>query len=144
MAEIRAATALDNTVSNEQREWRYTVVSTYRFNEGSLRGFSVGGAGRWESKAATGYVFMVEPESGVPIPDVNRPFFDNGLFSGDAWISYERKIWDDKLDWRVQINARNLFGDDDDIPVVTNPDGQVSVIRIPNPRTIYLSNTFKF
>ena len=40
--------------------------------------------------------------------------------------------------------SANAFGDDDDIPVKTNPDGQVSVIRIPNPQTIYLSNTFRF
>ena len=85
----------------------------------------------------------MEPESGVPVPDVSRPFFDDGLFSGDLWVGYERQLTE-KIDWRVQLNIRNAFGDDDDIPVVTNPDGQVSVIRIPNPRTIYLSNTFKF
>lgn len=143
VAAVRGATALDNTVSNEQREWRYTFVSTYRFMEGGLRGFSVGGAARWESKAATGYVFQVEPETGVPIPDVNRPFFDDGLFSGDLWIGYEKQLTD-KINWQVQLNVRNAIGDNDDIPVKTNPDGQVAVIRIPNPRTIYLSNTFKF
>ena len=143
VAEVRGAAALDNTVSNEQREWRYTFVSTYRFMEGALRGFSVGGAARWESEAATGYVFVVEPETGVPIPDVNRPFFDNGLFSGDLWLAYEKQLTD-KINWRVQLNVRNAFGDDNDIPVKTNPDGQVSVIRIPNPQTIYLSNTFRF
>ncbi|MDA0350174.1 MAG: TonB-dependent receptor plug domain-containing protein [Verrucomicrobia bacterium] len=143
VAEVRGAKALDGTKSNEQREWRYTVVSTYRFMEGKLRGFSVGGAARWESKAATGYVFELEPESGVPIPVVNKPFFDDGLFNGDLWVGYEKKLTD-KIDWRVQLNVRNAFGDNDDIPVKTNPDGQVAVIRIPNPRTIYLSNTFKF
>ncbi len=143
VAEVRGAAALDNTVSNEQREWRYTIVSTYRFMEGAFRGFSVGGAARWEDEAATGYVFMVEPETGVPIPDVNRPFFDDGLFSGDLWLAYEKQLTD-KIDWTIQLNVRNAFGDDDDIPVKTNPDGQVSVIRIPNPRTVYLSNTFEF
>ena len=57
---LRAATALDNTVSNEQREWRYTAVTTYRFMEGRFRGFSIGGAGRWETSAATGYVFGLD------------------------------------------------------------------------------------
>jgi outer membrane receptor protein involved in Fe transport len=144
VAPIRAAAALDNTVANEQREWRFSAVSTYRFMEGGLKGFSVGGAARWEDEAATGYVFIVDQESGVPIPDVNRPYYDDGLFSGDLWVSYERKLWDDKVDWKVQLNVRNAFGDNGDIPVKTNPDGQVAVIRIPNPRTIYLSNTFRF
>jgi outer membrane receptor protein involved in Fe transport len=143
VAEVRGAKALDNTVSNEQREWRYNLISTYRFMEGGLKGFSVGGAARWESKAATGYVYELEPETGVPIPVVDKPFYDDGLFSGDIWVGYERKLTD-KIDWRVQLNIRNAFGDNDDIPVKTNPDGQVAVIRIPNPRTIYLSNTFKF
>ncbi|MCZ6673279.1 MAG: TonB-dependent receptor plug domain-containing protein [Verrucomicrobia bacterium] len=144
LAPIRGAKALDNTVSNEQREWRITGVTNYQFEEGRLAGFGIGGAIRWEDEAATGYVFFVEPESGVPIPDVTRPYFDDGLFSGDAWISYGKKIMDNKIDWRIQLNVRNLVGESGDIPVKTNPDGQVAVIRIPNPRTIYLSNSFKF
>ena len=143
VAEVRGAAALDNTVSNEQREWRYTFVNTYSFMDGPLRNFSVGGAARWESKAATGYVFEVEPESGVPVPNVNQAFFDDGLFSGDLWVSYEKELTNN-IDWKIQLNIRNAFGDDNDVPVVTNPDGQVSVIRIPNPRTAYLSNTFNF
>jgi hypothetical protein len=53
-------------------------------------------------------------------------------------------IWDDKIDWKIQLNVRNLVGESGDIPVKTNPDGQIAVIRIPNPRTISLSNTFSF
>ncbi len=144
VAPIRAATALDNTVANEQREWRFSAVSTYRFMEGRLKGFSVGGAARWEDEAATGYVFQLEPDTGVPIPDITQPFYDDGLFSGDLWVGYEKKLMDGKIDWKVQLNIRNAFGDNDDIPVKTNPDGQVAVIRIPNPRTISISNSFRF
>lgn len=144
LAPVRGAKALDNTVTNEQRKWRFNLITNYEFLEGAFRGFGIGGATRWEDEAATGYVFVLDPESGVPIPDVNRPFLDDGLFSGDLWLSYGRKLFDDKVDWKIQLNVRNAFGDDDDIPVKTNPDGQVAVIRIPNPRTIYLSNSFKF
>jgi len=144
LSPIRGAKALDNTASNEQREWRVTAVTNYEFSEGRLDGFGIGGAVRWEDEAATGYVFQLEPESGVPVPVVSRPYFDDGLFSGDAWISYRTKLMDDKIDWTIRLNVRNLVGETGDIPVKTNPDGQVAVIRIPNPRTIYLSNTFKF
>ncbi|QXD25602.1 TonB-dependent receptor plug domain-containing protein [Opitutia bacterium ISCC 51] len=144
LAPIRGAKALDNTASNEQREWRITGVTNYEFTEGRLDGFGIGGAFRWEDEAATGYVFQLEPESGVPVPDVTRPYFDDGLFSGDLWFTYGQRIWDDKIDWSIRLNIRNLVGESDDIPVKTNPDGQVAVIRIPNPRTVYLSNTFKF
>ena len=141
---IVQARALDGTVSNEQREWRFTGESTYQFREGALEGWGVGGAIRWEDEAATGYVFSVDPETGAPLPDVNRPYYDDGLFSGDLWFTYNTMIWDDKVDWRLQLNIRNLVGESGNIPVRTNPDGQVAVIRIPNPRTVYLSSTFKF
>ena len=140
---IIVAQALDGTVSNEQREWRFTGVSTYDFQEGAFKGFGVGGAVRWEDEAATGYLQIVDPEIGV-IPDVNNPYFDDGVFSGDAWISYGRSIMDEKVDWNIRLNVRNLVGESGNIPVKTNPDGQVAVVRVPNPRTIYLSNTFRF
>ena len=144
LAPVRAAKALENTVAKEQREWRFSLVSTYRFREGLLKGVSVGGAARWEDEAATGYVYYVEPQTNVPIPDVSRPYYDNGLFSGDLWLSYERKVWNDKANWKDQLNIRNAFGDREDIPVKINPDGQVAVVRMPNPRVFSLTNTFRF
>jgi len=139
---IRTAKAMDNTVSNEQRKWRITGISNYSFTEGALAGASIGGAVRWEDEAATGYVYSVVDDIAGPV--VTRPFFDDGLFSGDMWVSYSKMIWDDKIDWKIQLNVRNLVGESGDIPVKTNPDGQIAVIRIPNPRTISLSNTFSF
>lgn len=141
IADIRGARAKDGALSNEQREWRVTGVTKYSFNEGRLAGFGLGGAIRWEDEAATGYVTRIV--DGVPVPDITKPFFDDGLFSGDVFLTYERRIFGD-INWKVQLNVRNAFGDDDDIPVKTNPDGQIAVIRIPNPTTVYLSNTFRF
>ncbi len=141
---ILEARALDGTVSNEQREWRYNLVSNYEFDEGAFRGFSIGGAARWETEAATGYVFEFDEAAGVPVPNVDQPFFDDGLFSGDMWLSYKRRILENKVDWKIQLNVRNLIGESDDIPVKTNPDGRVAVVRIPNPRVFSLTNTFRF
>ncbi len=141
---IAAQRAKDGQPSDEQREWRFTGVTSYQFQEGALKGFGIGGAVRWEDEAATGFVQIIDSETGAVIPDVSRPFYDDGLFSGDAWITYQRPILDGKVDWRVQLNVRNLVGESGNIPVRTNPDGTVAVIRIPNPRTVYLSNTFKF
>lgn len=143
VAPVRAAKALDGTVSNEQREWRIVGVTNYQFASGRLKGAGVGGAVRWEDRAATGYVYTLEPESGVPIPVVDRPFFDDGLFSGDLWVSYEKQLFN-RVGWKVQLNVRNLVGKSGDIPVKTNPDGQVAVVRIPNPTTIFLTNSFSF
>lgn len=138
------ARASDGTVSAEQREWRYTFVNTYEFDEGVFDGFSIGGAARWETEAATGYVYEYDTDAQAPIPDLSRPFLDDGLFSGDMWLAYNRKILEDQIDWTLQLNVRNLIGENDDIIVRTNPDGRAAVIRTPNPRTITLSSRFSF
>lgn len=121
---------------------RQTGVTSYGFTEGLLSGASIGGAIRWEDEAATGYLYSVVDD--IAGPDGTRPYFDDGLFSGDLWVSYAMKIRDEKVDWKVQLNIRNLIGESDDIPVKTNPDGQIAAIRIQNTKTISLSNTFKF
>jgi outer membrane receptor protein involved in Fe transport len=139
---IRTAKALDGTVSNEQRTWRFTGVTSYGFTEGFLSGSTIGGALRWEDEAATGYLYRVVDD--IAGPDVTRPYFDDGLFSGDLWMSYATKVWNDRVNWKIQLNIRNLIGENDDIPVKTNPDGQIAAIRIPNPMTISLTNTFSF
>lgn len=144
LGNIIAARALDGTKSNEQRTWRFTGVSSYDFQEGALKGFGVGGAVRWEDEAATGYVTFLDTETGAVIPDTSKPHLDDGVFSGDLWVSYGKPIMDGKVDWAVRFNVRNLVGEDGNIPVKTNPDGQIAVIRIPNPRTFILSSTFKF
>lgn len=141
-----AQTSLDGTKSQEQREWRFAGITNYEFLEGRFKGVELGGAVRWEDEAATGYVTTFDPnaEVAIPIADTSRPHLDDGLFSGDLWAAYSRKIRNDTMDWRIQLNIRNAFGDNDDIPVRTNPDGQVAVVRIPNPRTISITNSIKF
>ena len=64
--DIIVAQAKDGTVSNEQREWRFTGVTTYDFREGALKGFGIGGAVRWEDEAATGYLQIVQGERRCP------------------------------------------------------------------------------
>jgi len=143
LAPVRAATALDGTVSNEQREWRLTGVSSHEFHEGWLRGLGAGGAVRWESAVATGYRFAYDPRFGVPTPLVDQPLLSGSVLHGDLFCSY-RARWSGRVRWKIQLNVRNAFGDDGDVPVKTNPDGQVAVIRIPNPRTFTLTNTVSF
>ena len=77
---------------------------------------SIGGAVRWEDEAATGYLQLVNPEGGV-IPDVNNPYLDDGIFSADAWVSYGRPIMNEKVDWNIRLNVRNLVGEGGNIPV---------------------------
>jgi len=135
--------ARDGTTSLEQRKWRANFVTNYRFTEGFfLKGFSIGGAIRWQDEVGIGFGQTFSPEAGI-VPDLNNPFFAPSSWNGDAWTSYQRKLTE-KINWRIQLNVRNLIGNDDAIPVRANPDGSIAVIRIPNERVWFITNTFEF
>lgn len=137
-----AARAKDGTVSQEQREWRVNLINNYSFRDGRLKGFSVGGAIRYQSAVATGYQVEID-EFGNQVPLINKPFWGPSEFNGDAWVSYSKKI-NEKIDWKIQLNVRNLIGSQDLIPVFTNPDGQDAVFRVPGERSWFVTNTFSF
>ena len=62
----------------------------------------------------------------------------------DLWVGYQFRIFDDKVNWRIQLNIRNIFGQDALIPVTVQPDGSPAAYRIAEPRTLTLTNTFEF
>lgn len=141
-----AARAKDGTASLEQRKHRINLVSTYTFDDATpFKGFTVGGAVRWQSRVATGYENTVAP-GGIVTPILDRPFLGPEELNGDAWLAYERsiRVAGRRINWKIQLNVRNLIGDDDYIPVVTNPDGTVAVVRNPPTQEIFLTNTFRF
>ena len=141
---LRAEKALDGTVSPEQREWRTNVTARYDFNEGRLAGLSVGGSLRYQSAIAAGYPTILD-EFGDTVPDVANPRLGPEELNGDMFLRYRTKLGE-KIRWTIQLNARNLYRQNgsDDIPVTINPDGAVAVIRIPNERQFFLTNTFSF
>ena len=65
-------------------------------------------------------------------------------FNYDAWISYQRKILSGRVEWRTQLNVRNIFTHNDLIPVGRNPDGSVAVWSIAEGRKFTLATKFSF
>jgi hypothetical protein len=128
----------------EQRKWRMNFVTRYQFTEGRLRGFSVGGAVRWEDRYALGYPVIDDPR-GIILPDVDNPFFSDTELSYDLSLGYRRRILRDK-DWTAQINVRNLQNwNSDNVTVVRRqPDGSVARVRFDPPLQVLLTNTFRF
>ncbi|MFL3658704.1 MAG: hypothetical protein ACJ07L_11725 [Opitutales bacterium] len=139
-----AAKAKEGTISQEQREWRINFTTNYEFRKDTfLRGFGVGGAIRYQSRIAAGYP-MILNEGLNQVPVVDSPFFGPAQTNGDLWANYNRPIMDGKYHWKIQLNARNAFGDNSAIPVLYNPDGALTIIRMPNPREVFLTNTISF
>ncbi|MDQ8198741.1 TonB-dependent receptor plug domain-containing protein [Pelagicoccus enzymogenes] len=129
---------------NELRKWRFNFVTNYQFaDDGPMKGFNVGGAVRWQDKSAIGYYPEFNEDANIWVTDVDRPIYGPSEENYDAWVGYQRKL-NDKVDYRVQLNVRNLFADDDMIPILANPDGSIAQVRIPAKTTWTLSNTFSF
>ncbi|MEO6245756.1 MAG: hypothetical protein ABIQ12_09990, partial [Opitutaceae bacterium] len=167
---LAATVARDGAVSQEQRKWRANFVATQdlRGLENSFfNKLSVGTAVRWQAKIAIGNPFLTgerlkqkivatntsfkstseikdtDPVMQSQFPDIANPFYGPEELTGDFWLGYRRKIFRG-IDWRVQLNVRNAWGNGQDMPVKANPDGMIAVVRIPNETRWLLSNTFSF
>jgi outer membrane receptor for ferrienterochelin and colicin len=57
---------------------------------------------------------------------------------------YEHKLTS-KINWKIQLNVRNLFAKDEVIPISVQPDGETwAMCRIAPSREWFLTNTFSF
>ena len=137
------ALAADGSPVQELRRWRFNIVTNYDFRSGPFKGFSVGGAVRWQDQVATG--FPVKKNAiGVWVYDVTRPYYGSDEINYDAWLRYSRKILKDRIKWSVQLNVRDLFGPGELIAVTSQPNGQTASARIPQPDKWTLTNSFEF
>ncbi len=135
----------EGQLNPEIREWRYNLITNYKFgDEGWLGGFGVGGALRWQDDIAIGYDARFNSETNLWEPIIDNPYRGSEQFNGDMWITYDRPIFNDSVDWKIQLNVRNLIGDSDPIQVDADVDGTIYSLRNPPPREVFLTNTFSF
>jgi outer membrane receptor protein involved in Fe transport len=147
-APLGALTAREGQKTLELTEWRFNLVTTYDFTQGVLDGVSIGGGIRYQSGNAIGYPNAC-PATGdcnyaTVIPDLKNAFFGPSRLNGDVWVGYHQPLFDGKVNWRIQLNVRNAFGDSGYIPVVINPDGLLAAVRNGQPTEVFISNTFSF
>jgi outer membrane receptor protein involved in Fe transport len=132
----------EGTFSSELRRWHYNLVSNYSFTEGKLKGFNVGAGYRWMDKVAIGYPVIKESASKITF-DLDNPYYGPKQDAIDLWVGYERKLTS-KIDWRIQLNIRNLGDGNKLIPLSTQYDGTVAAWGIAPSQSWTLTNTFRF
>ncbi len=142
------AIATEGSASAEQRKWRANLVTHYRFGRDSvfgekLKGWSIGGAVRWQDKLGIGYPTTRKTNGSVQF-DLAHPFYAPAETNVDGFASYERKIWKDRINWKIQLNVRNLIEDDTPIAIGVQPWGDISTVRLAPERRWYLTNSFTF
>ena len=133
------AQALNNSSVPELRPWRFNGTAAYSFQDGGLKGASFGGSYRWQDRQVTGF-----PLNGtLDGYDVSQPFYGPSEDAVDLWIGYSRPLTR-RINWRIQLNVRDLFAKNSLIPITVQPDGSPAAFRIAPPRVITLVNTFEF
>jgi outer membrane receptor protein involved in Fe transport len=144
-AQAAIATERSKEGSNlpEIRKWRFNLVSSYHFTEGRLKPWAVGGAIRWQDKGAVGY-HAFRNEYGQVVQDVHRPIYGPGEFDTDVFVSYSKRILENRVRWKVQLNVYNVLNDRKEIPTAIDDDLVVVASRVQNPLTFKLSSTFEF
>jgi hypothetical protein len=126
------------------------LVGRYSFTEGRLKGLGLGSNLRWESGKVIGYgqkttAFNfggLENYAG-PASDLSREYKTGSVIAGGIVLSYSRRILSDRVRWKIQFNAQNLFNKIGLRAVAANADGS-PVWAVSPPRGYELTNSFDF
>ncbi|MBD5778561.1 hypothetical protein IEN85_03595 [Pelagicoccus sp. NFK12] len=100
--------ALQGNQNFPSSEYRMNGVVKYSFQgDSALKGASVGSSFSWASAPIIGYFEDADGNF-----DVSRAAKGEERTTVDFFATYGRPI-NDKVDWRVQFNVKNVFDDDD-------------------------------
>ncbi|EDY83193.1 TonB-dependent receptor plug domain protein [Verrucomicrobiia bacterium DG1235] len=136
---------LEGKATPNQREWRWNVITNYKFNDGRFKGLGVGGSARWEDAAIIGYLGGTPDADGVLRElDPNRPVYSGEEFHVDLWASYSMPVLSDKANLKFQLNVRDALESGGLEAIGINPNGQKTAFRIVDPRRFYLTTTLEF
>lgn len=126
--------------------WTLNVIQTYSFpRESRFTGFSVGGSVNARGRCIDGFA---EDAANVLVP--TQPYYAPTYELFGAWITYQRKVFAGRINWRIQLNVRNVFDAYTLFPLrmVDTRDGThrhaTAIYRLSEPRTFTLTSTFKF
>lgn len=127
---------------DEVVKWRFNGVANYTFDRGPLRGWSVGGAYRWEGKLGLGYPKKFD-DLGYATSDLDRPYYRDPVDRIDLSLRYRTRLFQ-RYNWSVQLNIYNFLRGNELLPVRVNPDGTVAIWRIQEGRSWRVSSTVRF
>lgn len=143
---LQTAQALEGLPRPQIRRYRANLATTFRLsgisNNKILRGITLTGAARYESKASIG--FLGDPDAGgiYRTFDVSRSVYDKGHIYADAGVSYRTKLWRNKVGANFQLNVRSINENGRLQPINALVTGEIYQYRIVSPRQFILTATF--
>ncbi len=136
----------------ELRKWRANLIANYDFSSGMLKGVNVGLGYRWQDRVIIGYkpkyyIGTAETPNAFLATsakfDLGSPYYGPAETNIDVWVGYSHRI-NTRLNWRTQLNVRNLGKGNSLIPITVQPDGTVAAWRIAPTQVWSLTNTLEF
>jgi hypothetical protein len=136
--------AIDGRATDTARSGRANLITNYRFSEGRLRGFNLGGAARWRAAPIIGY--PTRPGIGtLPEIDLDRPYYGDTELFFDAMLGYRGRFKAfGGVGYRVQLNVRNVLNERDLIPVSATTTGEVVRRATVEPRLFVMTLALEF
>jgi outer membrane receptor protein involved in Fe transport len=130
--------ALDGKKNEFDRASSANVNVNYRFTEGVLNGWNLGGALRWRDAPTVGYEEILV--SGIESPNLEKPLAGAIDMTYDVTIGYRGKIklFGDR-NYTVRGTIRNLLDDGPTFPVIKSVDGNNIRVARKTPRLFILS-----
>ncbi len=142
---VTLAQDLNGQVVTNQAKYQARFLTNYKFTGDALKGFTVGGALRWHDKKSIGYYGAASGAAGekLDISDISKPFYTPAQTYVDLSASYSRKIMNDRVDMKLQLNVVNAFENGGLQTVQVDLEGNPTAYRIVDPRKFILQATFK-
>ena len=136
---------------------KYTAKFNTKYNLSGITGnrilknVSVGGSVRWSDKGAIGFYGLgydpaknlMLPENRITKLDVSRPIYSSAETYVDLFVTYNTRLFNDKVRARFQLNVKNVQEDGGRLQKTgAFLDGSASTYRIVDPRQFILSASF--
>lgn len=144
---VSSAKTQDGIPQIEQREWRINFNTSYNFGRNSdlipdfLGDLTVGGGVRWQDEVGIGFE-VAQNELGDYGLDPENPFFGPSQTFIDVFARASYDLGNDRR-LAIQVNIKDLFDNDDLVPIYANPDGS-RLYRFLEGRLISASATYSF
>jgi hypothetical protein len=137
-------TAADGRATPTARGARANLITNYRFSEGRLKGFNLGGAFRWRSAPTIGYGVKTSA-SGSTVLDLDKVYEGKAENYVDFMAGYrDRMKAFGGFNCRVQLNVRNLLNENDPVPVGALTTGAISRLATVDRRLIVMTFAVDF
>ena len=149
LAPLKLAITTEGKRKTQAREYSFNATTSYQLagiagDNKWLKNLGIGGAWRWASKSAIGYLAGAPDAADgvVRTLDKNKPVFDKPTTNIDFLMTYRLKLWNNKIGTTLQLNVRNITESGRLQPTGVNPDGTFWRYRIVDPRQFIFTTSF--